>query len=127
MAPGCAIFNSPPAWTIGESEEFPSKQYLVGVGEGDSRTVAEERAYAAVARIFKANIEAQARDSETYSIEETNGTANTTRQLTLGHVTRSRRKNVLKNVTVLDTWHQPKRNSFMSWLGWIVQSGERIA
>ena len=111
MAPGCAT-NSPPAWTIGESEEFPSKQYLVGVGEGDSRTVAEERAYAAVARIFKANIEAQARDSETYSIEETNGTANTTRQLTLGHVTQVSTKEVLKNVTVLDTWNQPEKKQF---------------
>ena len=111
LVPGCAT-NSPPAWTMGESEEFPSKQYLVGVGEGDSRTVAEERAYAAVARIFQANIEAQARDSETYSIEEKNGTANTTRQLTLGHVTQVSTKEVLKNVTVLDTWYQPKKKQF---------------
>ena len=111
MVPGCAT-NSPPAWTIGESEEFPSKQYLVGVGEGESRTVAEERAYAAVARIFEANIEAQARDSETYSIEEKNGTANTTRQLTLGHVTQVSTKEVLKNVTVLDTWNQQEKKQF---------------
>ena len=111
MVSGCAT-NSPPAWTIGESEEFPSKRYLIGVGEGDSRTVAEERAYAAVARIFTANIESQARDSETYSIEEKNGTANTTRQLTLGHVTQVSTKEVLKNVTVLDSWNQPEKKQF---------------
>ena len=111
LVPGCAT-KSPPTWTIGESEEFPSKQYLVGVGEGISRTVAEERAYAAVARIFEANIEAQSRDSESYSIEEKNGTANTTRQLTLDHVTQVSTNKILNNVTVLDTWNQPEKKQF---------------
>ena len=116
MVPGCAT-NSPPAWTIGESEKFPSKRYLVGVGEGDSRTVAEERAYAAVARIFEAQIEAEARDSESYSIRERDGASSTSRQLTLDHVTQVSTKKVLENVQVLDTWQQPQHKQFFVLAG----------
>ena len=51
---GCALFSSVegPPWLMGASEQYPSQRYLVGVGHGASQSVAEERAYAAVAKIF---------------------------------------------------------------------------
>jgi len=116
---GCAVFpsNTPPAWTKGESQEFPPKQYLVGVGEADSRIVAEQRAYAAVARIFRAQVEAQTRDSETYTIDEQEGTSRTARQLTLDHVTQVSTKKVLINVMILDRWERPHADHFFVLAG----------
>ncbi|UCE62770.1 MAG: LPP20 family lipoprotein [Nitrospirota bacterium] len=105
---GCAVFPSdaPPAWVNGESEKFPKELYLLGVGEGDSRIVAEQRAYAAVARIFEVHVEAQSRDSETYSIQEREGTSQTSRQVTLDHVTKVSTKKILGNVIILARWEQ---------------------
>ena len=94
----CAVFPSdaPPTWVNGESNQFPKEMYLLGVGEGDSRIVAEQRAYAAVARIFEVQVEAQARDSETYLIEEHEGASKTTRDVTLDHVTKVSTKKMLR-------------------------------
>ena len=61
---GCGWFGGTarPSWIDGGSPQFPSAQYLVGVGQADSRPQATEQAYAAVSRIFKAEITAQAKD-----------------------------------------------------------------
>ena len=80
--------------------------YLLGVGEGDSRIVAEQRAYAAIARIFEVQVEAQARDSETYSIQEREGTSQSSRQVTLDHVTKVSTNKILGNVIILARWEQ---------------------
>ena len=46
---GCAWFGgqSKPDWIDGVSTAYPSGQYLVGVGQAESRAAAEDRAYAA--------------------------------------------------------------------------------
>jgi len=43
---GCALFSSGerPPWLMGASEQYPSHRYLVGVGHGTSRSVAQTRA-----------------------------------------------------------------------------------
>ena len=89
MLDGCAHLglSQKPSWVDGTSEQYPSSQYLLGVGQADSRAVATERAYAAVAKIFKAEISAQARDWESYLVLENKGKASTERRLTLDHVT----------------------------------------
>ena len=58
---GCAWFGgqSKPDWIDGVSATYPPSQYLVGVGQAESGATAEDRAYAAVARIFKAEVSAQ--------------------------------------------------------------------
>lgn len=116
---GCVMFptSTPPGWAMGDNQEFPPKKYLVGVGEADSRIGAEQRAYAAVARIFQADVEAQARDSETYSIDERDGTSRTARQLTLDHVTQVSTKKVLRNVIILDRWERPHADKYFVLAG----------
>jgi hypothetical protein len=103
---GCAWFggHTKPNWIDGESEAYPSGHYLVGVGEADSRAAAEDRAYAAVARIFKAEINAQAKDWESYLVIEQRGQSRTERQLTLDNLTRVSTDKVLENVQILDRW-----------------------
>ncbi len=93
-----------PAWIEGSSKHFPSDRYLVGMGQARSRPSATERAYAAVARIFKAEISTQAQDWETYLLLEERGKAKHERRLTLDHVTRVSTDKVLENVHILETW-----------------------
>src|SRR5437867_1321820 len=106
MLDGCARLglSQKPSWVDGASEHYPSSQYLLGVGQADSRAVATERAYAAVAKIFKAEISAQARDWESYLVLENKGKASTERRLTLDHVTSVSTDKVLENVQILDIW-----------------------
>ena len=109
--------SSRPSWIDGNSTQFPSTQYLVGVGQADSRPQATEQAYAAVSRIFKAEITAQAKDWESYLVVETRGHTNTERRLTLDNVTRVTTDKVLENVQVLDTWFDQKTRQYYALAG----------
>lgn len=101
---GCAGHRAQPAWVEGNSRDYAVDQYLLGVGQADSRPAAEERAYGAVARIFTAKVEAESKDWESFLLLEAKGQANTERRLTLDQLTRVSTDKVLENVHVLDTW-----------------------
>ena len=103
---GCAWLGgqSKPDWIDGMSAAYPSGQYLVGVGQAESRTAAEDRAYGAVARIFKAEVSAQAKDWESYLLIEQRGHNSAERRLTLDNLTRVSTDKVLENVRILDRW-----------------------
>ena len=103
---GCAWFGgqTKPDWIDGGSVAYPSGQYLVGVGQAESRAVAEDHAYAAVARIFKAEVSAQAKDWESYLLIEQRGHSSAERRLTLDNLTRVSTDKVLENVRIVDRW-----------------------
>jgi hypothetical protein len=106
---GCAWFGhrAQPAWVEGNSGDYPADQYLLGVGQADTRPSAEERAYGAVSRIFKARVEAEAKDWESFLVLEARGKADTERRLTLDQITRVSTDKVLESVRVLDAWMNP--------------------
>jgi LPP20 lipoprotein len=103
---GCAWFGGQqkPDWIDGVSDDYPSGEYLVGVGQAESRAAAEDRAYAAVARIFKAEVSAQAKDWESYLVIEQRGQSSAERRLTLDNLTRVSTDKVLENVQIVDRW-----------------------
>jgi len=103
---GCALFGeqAKPDWIDGVSAAYPSAQYLVGVGQAESRAAAEDRAYAAVARVFKAEVSAQAKDWESYLVIEQRGQSSAERRLTLDNLTRVSTDKVLENVQIVDRW-----------------------
>ena len=94
-----------PGWVDGRSADYPSSQYLTGVGQADTRSNAEDQAYAAVARIFKAEVAAQAKDWESYLVVENRGISNTERRLTIDSVTKVSTDKVLENVRIADVWY----------------------
>jgi len=106
---GCSWFGhrAQPAWVAGNSTDYPADQYLLGIGQADSRPSAEERAYGAVSRIFKARVEAEAKDWESFLVLEARGKANTERRLTLDQITRVSTDKILESVRVLDAWMNP--------------------
>jgi hypothetical protein len=109
---GCALWgkNGPPPWVNGTSPVHPAEQFLTGVGRADNRPSAEERAYGAVARIFKAEVTAQSHDWESFLVLEQRSGAQTERRLTLDQLTRVSSDKVLENVRILDNWHDPSAN-----------------
>jgi hypothetical protein len=100
--------QSKPAWIDGVSREYPSAQYLIGVGQGNNRAVAEDQAYAALARIFKAEVSAQSKDWESYLLVEQRGTTRDERRLTLDSLTRVSTDKVLENAQIVDRWYDPE-------------------
>lgn len=107
---GCAGFGqrAKPDWVDGRSRVYPDGQYLLGVGHGDSRAVAEERAYGAVARIFQARVEAESKDWESFLLLEAKGKTNAERRVSLNQITKVSTDKVLENVRVLDAWRDPE-------------------
>ena len=71
--------------------------------------MAAERAYAAVAKIFKAEINSQAKEWESYLVIENKGRSRDERRLTLDNVTSISTDKVLANVRVLDEWYDDQR------------------
>ena len=106
LVSACGWFGgrSAPAWIDGVSREHPADQYLTGIGQADTLPAATERAYGAVAKIFKAEVTTQSRDWESFLLLESRGQSHSERQLTLDQVTSVSTDKVLENVTVLDTW-----------------------
>ncbi len=108
---GCSWLggHAKPAWIDGVTPDYPPAQYLTGAGQGDNRAVAEDQAYASVARIFKAEVSAQSKDWESYLVVEQRGQSRDERRLTLDHLTRVSTDKVLENVKILDRWYDPKK------------------
>ncbi len=106
---GCSWLGhrTQPAWVEGNSADYPAEQYLLGVGQADSRPSAEERAYGAVSRIFNARVEAEAKDWESFLVLEAKGKTNTERRLTLDQITRVSTDKMLESVRILDAWMNP--------------------
>lgn len=108
---GCSWFGgqTKPMWIDGVSSDYPSAQYLTGVGQGDNRAVSEDQAYAALARIFKAEVSAQSKDWESYLLVEQRGSSRDERRLTLDNLTRVSTDKVLENVKIVDRWYDTKK------------------
>ncbi len=107
VSTGCTWFigKGKPEWVDGRSGDYPSTHYLTGVGQADTRSNAEDQAYAAVARIFKAEVAAQAKDWESYLVVENRGVSNAERRLTIDSVTKVSTDKVLENVRIADVWY----------------------
>ena len=101
-----------PGWVDGRSTEYPLTQYLTGVGQAGTRSNAEDQAYAAVARIFKAEVAAQAKDWESYLVVENRGISNAERRLTIDNVTKVSTDKVLENVRIADVWYDSDSRSY---------------
>ena len=107
---GCAWLGgkNKPEWVDGRASDYPSSQYLTGVGQGENRSMAENQAYAAVARIFKAEVAAQAKDWEAYLVTEHQEVASAERRLTIDHVTKVSTDKVLESVGIGDAWYDDR-------------------
>jgi len=125
---GCAWFRAetPPEWIVSPHTVYPAEEFLVGMGEAANREQAEKRAYAAVARVFSANVRAQSMDRESYAIQESGSGSRTQHNLQLDQQTQVTTSKVLENVKILDTWYQPSTRHFFVLAGLDRQQAEQV-
>ena len=111
---GCAWFggNQKPGWIDGVDSDYPPAHYVIGVGQADNRNSASDQAYAAIARVFKAEVTAQSKDWESYLLIENRGSTNAERRLTLDSVTSVSTDKVIENVRIADAWHDANRGLY---------------
>jgi len=93
-----------PDWIGRESGRWPREMYITGVGSGDERAVAEDRARADLARVFSAHVSSTliATASEE-SVRTDRGDAHT-EQIAVVDETRSVTDKVLEGVEIADVW-----------------------
>ena len=105
----CAGTPQPPDWVTGtRATAYSDAQFLIGVGQADARPVAEERAYAAISRIFKAEVTGQSQDWESYLSLEKKGDVQTERKLVVDTMTKVSTDKLLENVKIAETWQDRK-------------------
>ncbi|MBI5193961.1 MAG: LPP20 family lipoprotein [Nitrospirae bacterium] len=99
-----AFSASKPDWLEGKSRKYPDDMYLIGVGFGDTRKAAEDAAYAALSRIFQADIQSKTSEWEKYVQTDVKGKSQSTRDIKIDQLTSVATNKVLEDVTVADIY-----------------------
>lgn len=97
-----------PLWIDGVTPFYSEEEYLTGVGIGGSRKEAEDQAYAAISRIFRADVLSETRETERFRQGEEHGLVKTKRTINLNQITQVSTKKVLENVRLSEHWVEPK-------------------
>ncbi|MDC4202848.1 MAG: LPP20 family lipoprotein [Candidatus Manganitrophus sp.] len=93
-----------PDWVDGPSENYPEASFLIGVGSGDTRQRAEESAYAALARIFRAEIRSATHEREDFRQTEKGKRIEIDRTIDLRNQTEVSTQKVLEQVRIAERW-----------------------
>ncbi len=96
-----------PAWIDGESRLYPSGSYLTGVGYGDDRPAAEDRARAEIARIFTSHIESSNRTYQEIFESRAGGESRTAENINFEEITRVSTRKVLSGVRIGRVFQDP--------------------
>lgn len=103
-----AIAAKAPDWVKGSSALYPQEHYLIGVGDGDTRDSAEQKAYTKIALIFKAEIAGKTQEWEKYLQVESKGKTRVERQVSIDQLTKVSTDKVLENAKIAETWFDEK-------------------
>ena len=102
-----------PVWVLNESEAYPGKRFLLGVGEGDTLSNAKSRARAELASNFQVKIDSQTVDNSVFESKlDTSGEFNTTANTSVDRLIRSDTEQVLEGVTISETWYDTPRQRY---------------
>lgn len=96
-----------PDWVDGASARYPDSGYLTGVGSGDTRQKAEDSAYAALARIFRAEVRSTTQEREDFKQAERTKGIEVDRKVTIQNQTEISTDKVLEQVRVAERWTDP--------------------
>jgi hypothetical protein len=101
---GCSTFSRTPRWVYNPKSAYPEDQYLVAVGEGDTRRAAENMAAANLGRIFESQIESDERllDQTTESGKKFERTTDFTADVNI------RSSQTLFNIQHAEAWRDDK-------------------
>ncbi|BDG08476.1 LPP20 family lipoprotein [Anaeromyxobacter paludicola] len=105
-APGSA--GARPDWVAGGVGLYPASRYVTGVGEGDDRTPAEDRARAKVAAVFRTEIVARTSSvQEETAASRGDGPAQVTRAEGARQEVEATARKALVGVEIAEVWQDP--------------------
>lgn len=104
---GALFAEGKPDWVDGSSARYPDVSYIVGVGLGDSRPSAENSAYAALARVFRAQIHSTSRGAEDFRQTEKGKKIEIDRTIDIQDQTEVSTDKVLEEVRIAERWADP--------------------
>lgn len=108
LTPFVSLAEMKPDWVDGQGISYPEKQYLVGLGYGNTRETAEKNAYAAISKIFSARITSISKDYERYSQIKSTGKTETKDEINIEQFVEITTNKFLGNITVAETWYDIK-------------------
>ncbi len=89
-----------PPWIDGESRQYPSAMYLTGIGYGDDRSTAEDKARAEIAKIFTSHIDSSNRTYQEIFESRSGGTSRSAQHINFEEIIRISTRKVLSGVRI---------------------------
>jgi hypothetical protein len=121
IAAGLALLAGPaasgdrrPDWIDGESLEWPRQWFLCGVGSGDDRATAEDRARAQIARVFTMRVLSTTASFAAESTATAHGISATASHVAVSDDTQSSTEKVLEGVEIVAGWQDPATHQVYS-------------
>lgn len=95
---------SRPDWVDGTSRAYPRERFLVGIGVGDDRATATDRARAEISKIFTTNINATSTIHESESTSKQGSKSVNSFSQAISQSLESVSKKALEDVNVVENW-----------------------
>ena len=95
-----------PDWVDGDSIQYPSSQYLTGVGYASDRKSAEDRARAEIAKIFYSRIDSRTRSYQEYLQTTSKGKSRTEETFSIDEITKVSTQKVLSGVRISNVYQE---------------------
>ena len=97
-----------PDWVNGESAQYPSSEYLIGVGYGSDRRSAEDNARSEIAKIFYSKVDSETRIYQEYLQTTSKGRSVQTESLDIEQITEVSTQKVLSGVRISQVYQEIK-------------------
>lgn len=95
---------SRPDWVDGTSRAYPRERYLVGIGVGDERATATDRARAEISKIFTTSINATSTIHESESTSKQGAKTENSFSQAISQSLQTISKKALEDVNVVENW-----------------------
>lgn len=99
-----------PDWLDGVSEQYPARDYFIGVGVGDTLDSARASARAEIATVFAARVTQRAIDIQRERATRRHQKTRLHSEHTVQQSTTVSTDEILKGISIAETWHDQKKN-----------------
>jgi hypothetical protein len=101
-----------PEWVNNPHDLYPESQYIVGVGSGDTKEVAENNAIGSISKVFQSKVKVDQTVIENYLEQEKNGNISTSGSSRLINNTNVGSKQDLKNINIDKSYFSPNEGLY---------------
>jgi len=103
----CAGHNQRPQWLDAPQSAYPAATYLTGIGSGDSRQIATDRAFANLARVFEVAVSDTTMDFSSAQISSYGDVQQTVNEQKVSRSISVEARKVVEGATIAESWTAP--------------------